>query len=221
MKPQLLNMVRHTDENGWRWYINQDTQEKYLSVTLILSLPVPQGLVDWFKNNGPAHIKKRSKETSELGTRIHTMVEMDLNGELRQVPEDLIQVYENWVTIKQQYRIKPIETEFMIAHPMGFAGQADALVSMQFIPTILDIKTGSESESAFLQTGAYREGIEFMTGMTGWQTAVVYLNRDGDWSKTKVVIRNSVEVKQDFEDFKAVFQVFKRFYKQQLQGATV
>jgi genome maintenance exonuclease 1 len=67
-------------ENGKRLYITP-TNEKYPSVTTVLSNYKKEGIIQWRKRIGEEQANKISTQASRRGTKVHKLCENYLNNE--------------------------------------------------------------------------------------------------------------------------------------------
>lgn len=205
LEPEKPQIVRDEDQDGWRIY--RVNGKPHLSVTLILSCVVHERLKKWFINNSKNAVNKKSSETAKIGSDIHKMVEDSAIDPSAPVPDALKGHAEQWERIRDEYQIRPIQSEFMVHHPHGFAGQVDLYADSKFGKTIFDVKTGRTTVQAGWQMAAYRLAALSM-GMPVDAMAVISIPRDG--SKAKVFKYEHI----DFctQRFLSTFECFKGLY---------
>ncbi len=100
---------------------------------------------------------ERRFEKANIGTRVHEMVADHLQGHALRLSDDLRSYWHQWLNFLQAHEVRPLMVETVVAHPRyGYAGRLDAIVELDGVPTLLDIKTGRLYASVALQLAAYR-----------------------------------------------------------------
>ncbi len=113
-----------------------------------------------------AHNREKNR-TSDLGTRVHSWVELDMKGVVQEIPDDIaapISAYKKWR--KTEGIASIIALEKMIYHPTGFAGTVDAVLRLtDGRVAVVDFKTSASIyDSHILQIGAYARAWEHVHG---------------------------------------------------------
>lgn len=136
----------------------------YVSVSNILSVENPGDFLSYWllKTFGGqedpigAH-KAYMNHVSGLGTRIHEFVEKDLlNEELPTVTEDMMPAIEGFYEFKKHNTIEVLDVERIVYSPKyRFAGTLDLRAKINGVPYLLDLKTGTVADKAFVQLAAY------------------------------------------------------------------
>lgn len=118
------------------------------------------GLLDPIK----AH-KAYMERVSDLGSRLHSYVELDLKGEeYKGATEDMLPGIESWHAFKNEHKIELIESEQILhSKKYKFAGTMDIKLKIDGELYIADLKTGSVQEKAFTQLAAYKYMCKEMT----------------------------------------------------------
>ena len=109
---------------------------------------------------------KAKEAAGDIGRAVHALIESDLREELglpSKGAEQLAGVpatdtaYLHWLEWRDQHKVKPLRTEFVVCHPSaGYAGTADLLAEVDGAVTLLDFKTGrAVYPEAHLQLVAY------------------------------------------------------------------
>jgi len=184
IKQEVPVLRRVEDVDGWRWYSHGDilrAEDMYAGVTGILDIAVPASLKKYFVDNSKNKQEKRLTETGNIGSDIHTCVEIDLSGGKPDLTELTKPAFDQWLILKDKHKIKAFSTETMVYSPKyGFAGTYDIYGEFEGKPCVMDIKTGFFSVKAGWQMAAYRHAaielglIPKDAGMVGIQ-----VHRDG------------------------------------------
>ena len=136
----------------------------YVSVSSILSVENPGDFLSyWLLNtfggqpNAVAAHREYMNQVSGLGTRIHEFVERDLLGqELPEVTEDMMPAIEGFYEYKKHNTIEVLDVERIVYSPKyRFAGTLDLRAKINGKPYLLDLKTGTVTDKAFVQLAAY------------------------------------------------------------------
>lgn len=155
----IRNLSKFNDENEWRWYQDQDTKDKFLSVTTIIDLGIPKkSKEEYFKKNTKATIEKQFKAAGEFGTQAHFHFERVLRGEEFEVPSTHVQhieVFKKWIadhSVKATY----IE-QVLYSDKYRFAGTCDFIGEIDGKLFVADWKTSRRYDISFgYQMAAYR-----------------------------------------------------------------
>ena len=154
-----------------RWYYlpeDKDTPANWLaSVTNILEVAQHKHLATYLKNTPKKVRTSKLEESASLGTKIHDLVEHDLDNvtippeelsyKLGEQVIDLTDFLQRWRKLKEENQIKATVMELpVVSKVMGFAGTMDLMGTYAGHPTIFDIKSGRYSVKAGWQMAAYR-----------------------------------------------------------------
>lgn len=214
-------VICEDDVDGFRWY--QIGGKKYISVTQVLEVAQHFRLSNWLKNNSKNKVEKTKKETAQLGTDLHKLVELDLNHEEpKEIRPELMNAFANWKKVKSEYEIGALLTEqTVVSDKYGYAGTVDMLIQGRFPKVnkpfaVADLKTGFFSVKAGYQIASYRQAIiegknaytEDNTGMVGIQ-----IHRDG----SKVNVFEYEHNHYCFERFLYSLELFKGLYFSKLK----
>ncbi len=140
--------------------------ERFPSVTTILGMLDKSGLAQWRGRVGNAEADRISKEATDYGTAIHSLVEMVNRGKRDQLsPDDLryAHPYIDWFDANVSTVIGA--EKLIVSRRHKFAGTADGIVVMRGDrdATVIDLKT-SKTDLAQrewqLQLAAYALGLE-------------------------------------------------------------
>ena len=175
LKDQGLPLVERVDVDGERWYRlpgETDPANYFASVTNVLSVANAKPLVDYFKKTSYRKQTATLTQTANLGTKIHNLVERDLQGET--IPEaeltfgeqDTIGLrdwFKRWQKLKQEKQITATALEVPVVNiKYGYAGTLDILGTYMGQPAIFDVKSGFYGVKAGYQLAAYKRAWEEM-----------------------------------------------------------
>ena len=170
LKDQGLPLVERVDVDGERWYRlpgETDPANYFASVTNVLSVANAKPLVDYFKTTSSRKQTATLEQTANLGTKIHDLVERDLQGET--IPEaeltfgeqDTIGLrdwFKRWQKLKQEKQITATALEVPVVNiKYGYAGTLDILGTYMGQPAIFDVKSGFYGVKAGYQLAAYKQ----------------------------------------------------------------
>lgn len=104
------------------------------------------------------------RNKAEFGTHVHNAIELyekELDFELTETEQ---QVFEQYLKLKDEYDIQPIEQEKIVAYKQHFCGRLDMIATINGIKSLIDIKTTAklDKESLGWQLGMYKLGHEFL-----------------------------------------------------------
>lgn len=100
---------------------------------------------------------ERRFEKANIGTRVHEMVAEHLQGFPLPADGELGPFEGPWLDFLEFHDVRPLMVETVVVHPRyGYAGRLDAIVELDGVPTLLDVKTGRLYASVALQLAAYR-----------------------------------------------------------------
>lgn len=132
------------DSDGWRWY--QIDGKRYVSVTKVLDMYVPDQLKKWYIKNSSNAVKKKKEETASIGSEIHNQVHQGKD--------------ERYNHLAKTLGFETLRSEFVVRSKHGWAGQADRLVKYGGKTYLLDVKSGRFGPSAGSQMAAYSLALE-------------------------------------------------------------
>ena len=186
-----FNLKRVTVD-GVRYYMDEDLEEAYPSVTSVLSFINKPKFAAWRKRVGEEAANKKTKRATTRGTRLHTLFEHYLNNEPindreeYQVP--LINLMFNAAKPVLDKRIDNIfeQETFMRSTKLELAGTVDLIAEFDGELSIIDFKTSEREkseewlESYFVQLSAYWAMFAEATGVVPKQLVVFLVAENGD-----------------------------------------
>lgn len=176
---KTLECLPKTNE-GWRFYQDMDTGNKYLSVTTILDCIVPYYLTKWFKKTSAAQIKKKSQTALDHGSSIHKITENADRGIKQDLTDDQKKHLDRYNQVKKEHKIIPIESEVVVySDAYGYAGRLDLLAEVDGEMSVCDKKTGRSYDiKTGWQIAAYKYAYEEMHGISGLGMTGIHLPSD-------------------------------------------
>jgi hypothetical protein len=144
-----------------------------------------ENVYDQLRYANPEDIKRGQ----ELGTAVHLACELYDSNNLRDLTTSdgtdyLIPYLENWKKFRKEYEPEFLETEKRVFSKIWmFAGTMDRLAIIKGRLTIVDIKSGCESDLVQLQTAGYQIGYEEETKKKVKDRMVVYLDEKNFYPK--------------------------------------
>ena len=178
--------------DGVRYYMDEDLEEAYPSVTSVLSFINKPKFAAWRKRVGEEAANKKTKRATTRGTRLHTLFEHYLNNEPindreeYQVP--LINLMFNAAKPVLDKRIDNIfeQETFMRSTKLELAGTVDLIAEFDGELSIIAFKTSEREkpeewlESYFVQLSAYWAMFSEKTGVVPKKLVVFLVAENGD-----------------------------------------
>ena len=137
----------------------------YVSVSSILSCEAMGDFLTYWllktfggKSDPIGAHRQYMKDVSGLGTRLHAFIEADLLTESYkdEVFEDMMPGIESWFRFRKEHDIEVIDIErILYSRKYRFAGTLDSRLRIDGVPYIVDFKTGTVADKAFVQLTAY------------------------------------------------------------------
>ena len=200
-----------TYEDGPRFYkrLAEPRSHWRPSVTTILSLFAPPGLVDWWLSVPKDVAKKRMIDAGNQGTAFHKSKEQIFKGEKTTFYNEMVEDMLNAMAYAEvHWKIKQIESEIMVlSDEHGYGGSYDGLYEIHekdpALQYIGDYKTGHVSASkCSMQLGAYYGAIREKSGSE--HSLVVF-----DVKKKGVELLFIEEAEKCYLNFMCAFEVWK------------
>ena len=176
-------MLRFEDESGGRWYSESqdkyDNGDKYISVTLALSIVQSFELQNWFKKTSAGQIEKKSQAGLDRGALTHNIIENMTKGVSVDVPQEVKPAIDAYIALKEKHKIVSISdgSEIVVYHTgYGYAGTVDQVGEFEGKKTIMDYKTGRHySIKTGWQLAAYKYAYEHMTNSSNLGMVGIFL----------------------------------------------
>ena len=196
-------------ENGKRLYITP-TNEKYPSVTTVLSNYKKEGIIQWRKRIGEEQANKISTQASRRGTKVHKLCENYLNNEdaiFESYTPDNIVMFKSIQPILDELEVVYAQERTLFSHHLKTAGRVDCVGKFRGKPHIIDFKTSNKLkkwewiDNYFMQGAAYSVMWEEMTGIPIPNLAIIiavaddvpqiFLENRDNWIEKFKEIRNN------------------------------
>jgi genome maintenance exonuclease 1 len=198
-------------ENGKRLYITP-TNEKYPSVTTVLSNYKKEGIIQWRKRIGEEQANKISTQASRRGTKVHKLCENYLNNEdaiFESYTPDNIVMFKSIQPILDELEVVYAQERTLFSHHLKTAGRVDCVGKFRGKPHIIDLKTSNKLkkwewiDNYFMQGAAYSVMWEEMTGIPIPNLAIIiavaddvpqiFLENRDNWIEKFKEIRNNYD----------------------------
>jgi genome maintenance exonuclease 1 len=153
------------------------TGEKYPSITTVLSSFNKKALFEWRKRVGEEEANRIASKASRRGTKLHTVCENYLLGELTGMKMQTMMPDTKELFMQLQPAIDAnvgkvygLE-QALYSHKLRLAGRCDCIAEWDGKLSIIDYKSASREKSEdgilnyFMQCSAYAEMFEEVTGM--------------------------------------------------------
>ena len=171
-----------------RYYVTPEGNE-YPSVTTVLSPRGKEGLMKWRKRVGEKVANHICNKAATRGTKVHKMCEDFLNGEdMTHHKKDFLP-YTLFTELKNQkfeYITDVYAQEVALySDKYKVAGRVDLIANYAHQLSIVDFKTStnerkdSYNENYYIQTAAYAEMFEEMTGTPINQIVILVVTENG------------------------------------------
>jgi genome maintenance exonuclease 1 len=184
-----FDLNAETSESG-RVYATP-TGEKYPSITTVLSSFNKKALFEWRKRVGEVEANRIASKASRRGTKLHTVCENYLMGELSGMKMQTMMPDTKELFMQLQPfldenigKVYGLE-QALYSHKLRLAGRCDCIAEWDGKLSIIDYKSASREKSEdgilnyFMQCSAYAEMFEEVTGMPIDQIVVAIAVEDG------------------------------------------
>jgi genome maintenance exonuclease 1 len=181
--------------NYKRFYITPEGDE-YPSITTVLSIRGKEGLMEWRKRVGEQVANYVSGKAAARGTAVHHMCEDYLNNMHLEFPQKFEEHKKNFLPwclftqLKDQvlHNITDIYAQEVGLYSRKYevAGRADCICKYKGVPSVIDFKTSTKersdawNENYYIQSSAYAEMFEEMTGIEINQIVILVITEDGE-----------------------------------------
>lgn len=177
---------------GVRYYMNEELQEAYPSVTTILSFINAPKFAGWRRRVGEEAANRKTRRATTRGTRLHTLFEHYLNNETIKDREEyqvpLIELMFNAAKPVLDNRINNIfeQETFMSSGKLEIAGTVDLIAEFDGELAVIDFKTSEREkpeewlEGYFVQLSAYWAMFAEATGVVPKKLVVFLVAENGD-----------------------------------------
>ena len=183
-----------------RYYITPEGNE-YPSITTVLSPRNKEGLMKWRKKVGNDVATHIANKAAVRGSKVHKMCEDYLNGlDMEKHKKDFLP-YCLFNELKNQTfdNINDVIGQELVLYSDKYkiAGRTDLIANYKGELSIVDFKTStnerkdSYNENYYIQTSAYAEMIEELTGQPINQIVILVVTEDG-------IVQEFIKDKQEY-----------------------
>ena len=203
-----------TEEDGNSRHYLVPNGKRYPSITTCLSILSRDGISEWRDKVGAAEADKIADRAAKRGTRIHTMCERHLNGDLDMKDFSLAdhEMFNSLKPVIDQnidniyLQEKPLYSDYL-----GVAGKPDCIAEWNGKLSVIDFKTSNNKKEEgwiwgyFMQTAAYCvmfeertkipvDQIVVLIAVQGGLPAQVFVKRRDDY------IEDTIQVIKEYKD---------------------
>ena len=180
--------------NRKRYYVTPDGNE-YPSVTTVLSVRGKEGLMAWRKRVGEDVANYISRKAANRGTKVHQMCEDWFNNVPEESPDDWKKHEKDFLPFCLFNRLKDdtfdnfgeiiAQESALYSNKYRLAGRVDCIAEYNGELSIIDFKTSTSerndayNENYYIQTTAYAEMFEELTGSPINQIVILVVTEDG------------------------------------------
>lgn len=184
--------LKRVSIDGVRYYMSEEKQEAYPSVTSVLSFINGPKFAKWRARVGEEAANAKTKRATTRGTRLHTLFEHFLNNEdvtdRDEYKVPLINLMFNAAKPVLSKKIDNIfqQETFMSSDRLGLAGTVDLIAEYEGELAVVDFKTSERTkpeewlESYFVQLSAYWAMFSEATGVVPKKLVVFLVAENGD-----------------------------------------
>lgn len=162
--PTELVNLKTKNIDGKRYYIIEENELYFPSITSILGSFAKPGIEKWKKRVGKAEAERITRQSAAKGTSIHSLCEKYLLNEDVSKRDVFPHIYENFLTIRPH--LDKIDNVHYVECPLysmnlQVAGRCDAIAEFDGKLSVIDFKTSRKIkkeewiEDYFLQTTFY------------------------------------------------------------------
>ena len=197
----LFQNVKRILVDGVRYYVIEDKNVSYPSVTSVISFVNRKKWADWQSKVGLEEANRKRKHSTTRGTNFHTLTEVYLKNEdykahkAYQIP--LVNLMFNSAKKQLDSRISNIQLqeETMYSHKICLAGTVDLICDFDGELAVVDFKTAEKTkpeewlEDYFVQLSAYWAMFSEKTGQAPKKLVVFLVAENGE---VQVVERTNI-----------------------------
>jgi ATP-dependent exoDNAse (exonuclease V) beta subunit len=209
----LFSEVKRVLKDGVRYYVLEDKEEAYPSITSVISHVNRKKWADWQQKVGLQEANRVRNHSTRRGTKFHSVAEIYLqNGDYKSMEEmndPLIQLMFAAARPHFDSRLSNIvcQEQMMASSKIGVAGTVDLICDVDGELSIVDFKTAKAEkpeewlEDYFVQLSAYWAMFSERTGTPPKKLVVFLVGENGD---VQIVERRNImdylETLQDYVD---------------------
>ena len=156
-----LKLQKVTLDDGKRFYVTPEGN-KYPSVTTMISHFNKDAIMEWRRRVGPEEANKISRQATNRGTKLHTIVEKYLANEDMEIQNPLqLELFKNLIPYLNNIDNIHLQEKYLYSDHLRLAGTVDCIAEYKGKLNVIDFKTSSKPkreewiEDYFIQTTAY------------------------------------------------------------------
>jgi hypothetical protein len=131
----------------------------------------------------PTEEENNRKTAAMRGTEVHQITEdMDRGNHIDPIDLELLPYVNAYKTFREENEIEIVEIEQIVySQKFWYAGALDRVMTINGIPSIVDLKTGAELDTTGIQLAAYQFAFEEMGGEKGLARFALHLKKNGNY----------------------------------------
>ncbi len=188
----LFQNVKRILIDGTRYYVVEDKNVSYPSVTSVISFVNREKWADWQSKVGLEEANRKRKHSTTRGTNFHTLTEVYLKNEdyksCKEYQVPLVNLMFNSAKKHLDNRISNIQLqeETMYSHKICLAGTVDLICDFDGELAVVDFKTAEKTkpeewlEDYFVQLSAYWAMFSEKTGQAPKKLVVFLVAENGE-----------------------------------------
>jgi len=205
-------VLKQINSSQGRYYTleGSNKQFKYPSVTSVVGILNKESILRWRQQVGEEEANRISSRAANRGTRIHSLCENYLKGDLELSDPGLADKEVFKSLIPELNKIENIHAleQRLFSHRLQVAGTVDAIANFDGVLSVIDFKTSKRVKpkewitSYFLQTAAYSYMFYELTGLIAKQLVIimgvdgerepsVFIEKSKDWIDQFIVVRQT------------------------------
>jgi len=156
-----LKLQKVTLDDGKRFYVTPEGN-KYPSVTTMISHFNKDAIMEWRRRVGSEEANKISRQATNRGTKLHTIVEKYLANEDMEIQNPLqLELFKNLIPYLNNIDNIHLQEKYLYSDHLRLAGTVDCIAEYKGKLNVIDFKTSSKPkreewiEDYFIQTTAY------------------------------------------------------------------
>ena len=193
-KPVQIPELETKTVDRKRFYLTPEGK-MYPSITTVLQKSKMQGLMEWRKRVGDDVANYIARTAAQRGTKVHHMCEDYLNNVQNEWPEKWAEHEKNFLPYVLFGQLRPYldrSVNNILAQECGLysdkyrvAGRTDLIAEYKGELSIVDFKTSTKerkdsyNENYYIQTAAYAEMFEELTGKPINQIVILVVTENG------------------------------------------
>lgn len=206
-------MLSVEEKDNFRWYVDSETKQRYISVTQVLDHIVPDTLQNWMQKNSQKKIADIKEHAAQTGTNLHKEIENFVGEGKEHTPHT--KAFEELLK-KHGYSVEICES-LVSSSEYGYAGRLDYILQKDGKRFVGDLKTGrSFSPKTGWQLAAYQHAFNETAAVPCTGLVGIHIPRD---APERAKLFEYVHLDFCWHSFLASLQTFKGLYYTKLRKA--